>query len=148
VNGDSKRVVGRKHLLAQSPVCNRSGGQSSSNAQAVRDATVTALSLINPTQDESNNVQPGSDNFANVQNSTAINTTGWTSEFSIHSSNATESPPVPGFPAYAVKMYDGKSIAVTYPTASPMHWLSAVPFIAGFPVNSRIARGFLSAACP
>lgn len=116
-------------------------------AQLVRQAAITALSLLDFDQDESSNIQPNSSAAATVLNYSLINTSGWVSQLSVHAANAIESPQVPGYSGYVVKMYDGNTINVTYPTQSLSHYVLALPYLLGFDVNAQIAKDFLTAVC-
>lgn len=120
------------------------------DAQAVRRAALKALSLLNPGQDESTNVRAYTGDFAGVVNPGAISTQSWHPSLSFHSNGTLESPPLPGYPGYVVKMYDdpqrGNTIATTYPTFSLAHILHAIPDYLGYPQNPDIARDFLNAA--
>ena len=85
-----------------------------------------------------------------MTNRDAIDTAGWHSEITVeHNKTAMESPPLPGYPEYALKMYkdpsEGYTIAVTYVTDSASHDAFAIPFMAGKPVNAAIAGFFLMA---
>jgi len=120
-------------------------------AMQVHQAVLTALRLLNPGRDSSGAVQPYTDNFARVTNRDAIDTTGWHSAviFESITKTAMESPPLPGYPEYALKMYDdpneGYTIAVTYVTGGASHDAFFFPFKAGKPVNAAIAGFFLMA---
>jgi hypothetical protein len=122
----------------------------SHNAAQVHQAVLTALRLLSPGRDPSGAVQSYQDNFAKVTNRDAIDTTGWHSAITIENNKtAMESPPLPGYPEYALKMYkdpsEGYTIAVTYVTGSASHDAFAIPFMAGKPVNAAIAGFFLMA---
>jgi hypothetical protein len=127
----------------RSPITPAPNPCSGSDKQIVRDASVNALPHLNPNQNETNNITPLNDDFAKVANPTAVNTQGWTQQFSLHGTG-TESPIIPGQKTFAVKMYAdprlGSTIAVVYPTMSFMHFLQAPLFEAGVHVNARNAR--------
>jgi RHS repeat-associated protein len=120
-------------------------------AVAVQQAALRALGLLNPDQIEASNVLPRDENFARVVDSDAINTSGWSTEPSIHGS-AVESPVLPGYPDYAVKLYNdpsrGNVIAVVHPTWTMIHWAETVPYMFGIPVNYYIAQAFLNSNPP
>ena len=85
-----------------------------------------------------------------MTNRDAIDTTGWHSEITIENNKtAMESPPLPGYPEYALKMYkdpsEGYTIAVTYVTSGDLHFVFAIPYKLGLPVNAAIAGFFLMA---
>jgi RHS repeat-associated protein len=122
---------------------------SASDPQVVRNASLAALSHLNPQQNEANNVRPLNGNFAQVVNPADISTVGWHSAFSTHAT-ATESPIIPGQNTFSVKMYNdpklGNTIAVDYPTNSLMHIALWPLFQAGVNVNAAVARSYLG--CP
>jgi RHS repeat-associated protein len=119
---------------------------SETDEQIVRDASVSALSRLNPKQNESRNITPFNFNFARVQNPKAILTTGWKNSFTTHGT-AIESPIIPGQDTFDVKMYAdpklGNTIAVVYPTSSPMHFLQWPLYEAGVHVNAANARSYM-----
>jgi hypothetical protein len=124
-------------------------GCSGNDAQVVSNASVAALSHLNPTQNETNNIAPLNGNFARVFNPAAIFTQNWAAAFSSHAS-AKESPIIPGQSSFAVKLYAdpnlGNTIAVVYPTSSLMHYLQFIPYSFGSNVNASNARAYLG--CP
>jgi hypothetical protein len=120
---------------------------SESDPQIVRDASVNALSHLNPSQNETNNITPLNSNFAKVENPAAVSTQGWTQQPSLHGAGI-ESPIIPGQSIFVVKMYNdpelGNTIAVVHPTMSWMHFVQAPLFQAGVPVNAGNARAYMS----
>jgi hypothetical protein len=54
------------------------------NDELVRDAAIAALSLINPNQNEGNNIAPLTDNFAQVNDPAPINTKQFSTDFTTH----------------------------------------------------------------
>jgi hypothetical protein len=107
--------------------------------------------LLNPNQVETTNVLPGDSSFARVVDPSAINTSTWSSTYSIHGT-ALESPLLPGYPDYAVKLYNdpslGNVIAVVHPTYTFTHYVDAALYTLGWPVNARIAISFLNSNPP
>lgn len=73
---------------------------------------------------------------------------GTTSVTANASGTAIESPGVPGSPDYDVKLYNdpnqGNIIAVVDPTRSVAHYVDAVLYSLGAPVNASIAQAFLN----
>lgn len=122
---------------------------SETDEQIVRDASVNALSHINPHQDESKNITQLNFNFARVVNPTAVSTKGWKKSFTTHGT-AIESPIIPGQKTFDVKMYSdpklGNTVAVVYPTSSPMHFLQWPLYEIGVHVNAENARSYFG--CP
>jgi RHS repeat-associated protein len=123
---------------------------SGSNAQLVANASIAALSQLNPTQDETNNITPRDGNFANVANPALINTNIWTNAASAHGSSL-QSPTIPGQNIFVVKLYNdpnrGNIIAVVYPNGTLAHMQGLIPFLAGSTsVNVPAARAYLG--CP
>jgi RHS repeat-associated protein len=123
---------------------------SGSNAQVVANASIAALSHLNPTQDETNNITPRDGNFANVVNPALINTNTWTNAASAHGSSL-QSPTIPGQNIFVVKLYNdpnrGNIIAVVYPNGTLAHMQGLIPFLAGSTsVNVPAARAYLG--CP
>jgi len=123
---------------------------SGSNAQVVANASIAALSRLNPTQDETNNITPRDGNFANVANPALINTNTWTKAASVHGASL-QSPTIPGQNTFVVKLYSdpnrGNIIAVVYPNSTIPHILGTIPFalhVGG--VNVGAARAYLG--CP
>ncbi|MDE1161933.1 MAG: hypothetical protein PW792_08295 [Acidobacteriaceae bacterium] len=127
-------------LAPSNPAC------SANDSQVVRNASVAALSNLNPSQNQANNISPLNANFAAVGNPSAINTQGWTSQASVHGS-ATESPFIPSQNTFVAKMYSdpklGNTIAVVYPTMSFMHFVQAAEYELGVHVNAANARAYL-----
>jgi RHS repeat-associated protein len=123
----------------------------------VRDAVIKGLSLINPGQDESSNITSLNNNFAQVNDPSNIDTTGWTHKYSTHASDALETT-IPGYSDYAVKMYLNDSsnnnlntIAIILPTISLGHYAEYVPYFLAFPVNywnSKGLCGTVNGGCP
>jgi RHS repeat-associated protein len=113
----------------------------------VRDASVNALSRLNPGQDESTNITPRDGNFANVLNPSLINTTSWANAASAHGSSR-QSPTIPGQSTFVVKLYSdpqrGNIIAVVYPNGTLQHLGGLIPFLAGSTnVNVPAARAYM-----
>jgi RHS repeat-associated protein len=113
----------------------------------VRDASVNALSRLNPGQDESTNITPRDGNFANVLNPSLINTTSWANAASAHGSSL-QSPTIPGQSTFVVKLYSdpqrGNIIAVVYPNGTLQHLGGLIPFLAGSTnVNVPAARAYM-----
>ena len=119
----------------------------SNDKQIVPKAVLDALSRLNPTQNENQNISPDTNNFAKVSNPAAIDTSKWYQSPSVHGS-AMESPPIPGNTGFDVKMYNdpqlGNVIAVVYPTASFEHLILVIPYLLGQPVNADIARDYFN----
>jgi RHS repeat-associated protein len=109
-------------------VCSESG------PQIVRDASVNALSRLNPGQDESNNTTTRDGNFANVVNPALINTNTWNNAATLHGTSL-QSPTIPGQNIFVVKLYNdpnrGNIIAVVYPNGNAGHMRGIFPFLAG-----------------
>ena len=82
---------------------NRDQHLKAEDAQVARDGVVKALSLINPGQDERNNIVPLDGNNAQVLDASRIDVSGWSEDTSLHARAI--SAPVPGFPDLAVKIY-------------------------------------------
>jgi hypothetical protein len=123
----------------------------SHNALQVHQAVLAALRLLSPGRDPGKAVRPYTDDFAKVTNRDAIDTSAWHPAFTIHGADvrAIESPALPGYPEYALKMYEdprsGDTIAVTYVTGGASHDAFAIPYVLGKPVNAAIAGFFLMA---
>ena len=135
---------------AESFVAPNNPNCSGSNAQVVANASIAALSRLNPTQDETNNLTPRDGNFANVANPALINTNIWTNAASAHGSSL-QSPTIPGQNIFVVKLYNdpnrGNIIAVVYPNGTLAHMQGLIPFLAGSTsVNVPAARAYLG--CP
>jgi hypothetical protein len=131
------------HVQAVAPnnVCSEDG------AHIVRDASINALSRLNPGQDETNNITPRDGNFANVANPALINTNTWTNAASAHGSSL-QSPTILGQNIFVVKLYNdsnrGNIIAVVYPNGTMAHMKGLIPFLAGSTsVNVPAARTYL-----
>jgi hypothetical protein len=136
---DSARIA-----EAPSNVCSEDG------THIVRDASVNALSKLNPGQDETNNITPRDGNFANVANPALINTNTWTGAATIHGTSK-ESPTIPGQNTFVVKLYNdpqrGNIIAVVFPNWSIPHVAGLIPFWArSTSVNVPAARAYMG--CP
>ena len=143
VDGDPLNLVDPPGLCAptrQNPLC------SPNDKQVVRNAALDALSHLNPNQNEANNVEPYTGNFAQVINPANISTTGWQTAISTHGT-AVESPIIPGQNTFSVKMYNdpslGNTIAVDYPAGTPAHVLLWPFFRSGLDVNAFVARLYL-----
>jgi len=126
---------------APNKVCSEDG------PHIVRDASVNALSHLNPGQDESTNITPRDGNFANVVNPSLINTKTWTGAASAHGTSR-QSPTIPGQSIFVVKLYNdpkrGNIIAVVYPNGTMPHMTGLIPFMAGSTsVNVPAARTYM-----
>lgn len=137
-------------LAPNNPAAPNNPNCSGSNAQVVANASIAALSHLNPTQDETNNITPRDGNFANVVNPALINTNTWTNAASAHGSSL-QSPTIPGQNIFVVKLYNdpnrGNIIAVVYPNGTLAHMQGLIPFLAGSTsVNVPAARAYLG--CP
>ena len=129
---------------APNNVCSEDG------AHIVRDASINALSRLNPGQDETNNITPRDGNFANVANPALIDTNTWTNAASAHGSSL-QSPTIPGQNIFVVKLYNdpnrGNIIAVVYPNGTMAHMEGLIPFLVGSTsVNVPAAQAYLG--CP
>ncbi len=113
----------------------------------VQDASVNALSRLNPGQDESNNITQRDGSFANLLNPSLINTTTWTPAATIHGTSV-QSPTIPGQSIFVVKLYNdpqrGNIISVVYPNNTFAHIFGVVPFTMGSTsVNVSAARAYM-----
>jgi len=122
---------------------------SGTNAEIVRNAALDGLAHLNPSQDETSNIQPLNDNFASVVNPARIATTNWATVFTSHGT-AMESPLIPGQKTFAMKLYVdpklGNTIAVVHPTSSIVHVWDYFEYELGVAVNAGNSRAYLG--CP
>jgi len=124
-----------------SAVCSEDG------PHIVRDAAVTALSKLNPGQDETKNITPSDGNFAKVADPSKVDTKTWTDAASAHGTSK-QSPTIPGQSTFVVKLYAdpkrGNIIAVVYPNGTPQHMTGLIPFLMGSTsVNVPAARAYM-----
>jgi hypothetical protein len=98
-----------------SDVCSEDG------PHIVRDAAVTALSKLNPGQDETKNITPSDGNFAKVADPSKVDTKTWTDAASAHGTSK-QSPTIPGQNTFVLKLYNdpsrGNIIAVVFPNGT------------------------------
>lgn len=139
--GQSDQHSSTQNNSPTSNVCSEDG------PHIVRDASVKALSSLNPGQDETKNVTPRDGNFAQVADPSKIDTKTWTNAATVHGTSK-ESPTIPGQSTFVVKLYNdprrGNVVAVVYPNSNPKHGLGIIPFALGSTsVNVPAARAYM-----